>query len=43
VKFNISVVSFNTGFKHIVLHVEDLKVASHRISNVKKYDQGAKV
>jgi hypothetical protein len=43
VKLNISAVSLNTCFKHIVLHVEDLKVASHRISKVKKYDQGAEV
>ena len=43
VKFNISAVCLNTVFKHIVLHIEDLEVASHRISNVKKYDQGAKV
>ena len=43
VKFNISAGSLNTGFRHIVLHVEDLKVASRRISNVNNYDHGAKV
>lgn len=43
VKFNISAVSLNTGFKRIVSHLEDLKVASHRISDVKKCDQGARV
>ena len=43
VKFNISAVSLNTGFKHIVSHLEDLKVADQRISDVKKCDQGARV
>lgn len=42
-KFNISAGGLNTGFRHILLQVKDLKVASHRISDVKKYDQGAKV
>jgi len=43
VNFNNSAVSLNTGFKHIVLQVGDVEVVSHRISDAKKYDQGAKV
>jgi hypothetical protein len=34
VKFNISTLSLNTSFKHIVSHLDDLKIASHRISDV---------
>jgi hypothetical protein len=33
-KFNISTVSLNTSFKHIVSHLDDLKIASCRISDV---------
>jgi hypothetical protein len=34
VKFNISAISFNTSFKLIVSHLDDLKIASRRISDV---------
>ena len=34
VKFNISTVSFNTSFKHIVFHLDDLQIASRGISDV---------
>jgi len=34
VKFNISTVSLNTSFKHVVSHLDDLKFASHGISDV---------
>jgi len=34
VKFNISTVNLNTSFKHIVSLLDDLKIASHRISDV---------
>jgi len=34
VKFNISTLSLNTSFKHIVSHLDDLKIVSHRISDV---------
>ena len=34
VKFNISTVSLNTSFKHIVSHLDDLKIAFRRISDV---------
>jgi len=34
VKFNISTTSLNTCFKHIVSNLDDLKIASHRISDV---------
>jgi hypothetical protein len=34
VKFNISTVSLNTSFKHIVSNLDDLKIPSHRISDV---------
>jgi hypothetical protein len=34
VKFNINNTSLNTSFKHIVSHLDDLKIASHRISKV---------
>ena len=34
VKFNISTLSLNTSFKHIVSHLDDLKIASRRISDV---------
>jgi hypothetical protein len=31
VKFNISTIHLNNSFKHIVSHLDDLKIASHRI------------
>ena len=34
VKFNISTLNLNTSFKHIISHLDDLKIASHRISDV---------
>jgi len=34
VKFNISTLSLNTSFKHTVSHLDDLKIASRRISDV---------
>ena len=34
VKFNISTIRLNNSFKHIVSHLDDLKIASHRISDV---------
>jgi hypothetical protein len=34
VKFNTSNISLNTSFKHIVSHLDDLKIGSHRISDV---------
>jgi len=34
VKFNISTLNLNTSFKQIVSHLDDLKIASHRISDV---------
>jgi len=34
VKFNISTLNLNTIFKHIVSHLDDLKIASRRISDV---------
>ena len=34
VKFNISTLPLNSSFKHIVSHLDDLKIASHRISDV---------
>ena len=33
-KFNISTLSLNASFKHIVSHLDDLKIASRRISDV---------
>jgi hypothetical protein len=33
-KINISTIRFNNSFKHIVSHLDDLKIASHRISEV---------
>jgi hypothetical protein len=33
-KTNLSCLSLNTSFKHIVSHLDDLKVASHKISDV---------
>jgi hypothetical protein len=33
-KTNLSGISLNVSFKHIVSHLDDLKVASHRISEV---------
>jgi hypothetical protein len=35
-KFNISSVHLNTSFKHIVSHLNDLNIASHRVSEVEK-------
>ena len=34
VKFNISTLHLNTSFKHVVSHLDDLKMASRRISEV---------
>jgi len=34
VKFNIGTVSLNTSFKHIVSHLDDLKIASRRVCDV---------
>jgi hypothetical protein len=34
VKVNISTIHVNTSFKHVVSHLDDLKIASHRISDV---------
>ena len=34
VKFNISTLNLNTSFKHIISHLDDLKIASRRISDV---------
>jgi len=34
VKVNLSSVHMNTSFKHLVSHLDDLKIASHRISEV---------
>jgi len=34
VKFNISTISLNTCFKHIESHSDNLKITSHRISDV---------
>ena len=34
VKFIISTLSLSTSFKHVVSHFDDLKIASHRISDV---------
>ena len=34
VEFNISTVRLNTSFKHIVSHLDDVKIASSRISDV---------
>jgi uncharacterized membrane protein YvbJ len=33
VKVNISTISVNTSFKHVVSHLDDLKIASRRISD----------
>jgi len=33
-KFNIRIIILNTSFKHIVSHLDDLKIASHWISDV---------
>jgi len=33
-KINISTIRLNNSFKHIVSHLDDLKIASHRISEV---------
>jgi len=33
-KFNISTIILNTSFKHIMSHLDDLKIASCRISDV---------
>jgi hypothetical protein len=33
-KFNLSSIHLNTDFKHTVSHVDDLKIASHKISKV---------
>jgi hypothetical protein len=33
-KTNLSILSLNASFKHIVSHLDDLKVASHKISDV---------
>jgi hypothetical protein len=35
-KTNLSGLHLNTSFKHIVSHLEDLKLASHKISDVEK-------
>jgi hypothetical protein len=32
VKFNVSNIRLNTSYKHIVSHLDDLKIASHRNS-----------
>ena len=34
VKFNISTLSLNASFKRVVSHLDDLRIASHRISEV---------
>ena len=34
IKFNISTLHLNTSFKHVVTHLDDLKMASRRISEV---------
>ena len=34
VKVNLSSISINASFKHVVSHLDDLKIASHRISDV---------
>ena len=34
VKFNISTIRLKNSFKHIVSHLDDLKIASYRISDV---------
>jgi formiminotetrahydrofolate cyclodeaminase len=34
VKVNLSTISVNTSFKYVVSHIDDLKVASRRISEV---------
>ena len=34
VKFNISTIRLNNSFKHVVSHLDDLKIASHRTSDV---------
>jgi hypothetical protein len=36
VKVNLSTIHVNTSFKHILSHLDDLKVASHRISKVEQ-------
>jgi hypothetical protein len=33
-KVNISTMSVNTSFKHVVSHLDDLKIASRRIADV---------
>jgi hypothetical protein len=34
VKVNISTISVNTSFKHVVSHLDEMKIASRRISDV---------
>lgn len=34
VKINISTINVNTSFKHVISHLDDLKVASRRLSDV---------
>jgi hypothetical protein len=34
VKFNLNTIQLNNSFKHIVSHLDDLKIASHRLSEV---------
>jgi hypothetical protein len=40
VKVNISKINVNTTFKHVVSHLDDLKVASRRISDVEYTKRG---
>jgi hypothetical protein len=42
VKFNISTIRLNNSFKQIVSHLDDLKIASHRISDVENMIKGQK-
>jgi hypothetical protein len=37
-KFNLSSIHLNTNFKHKVSHLDGLKIASHKISEVEHMD-----
>jgi hypothetical protein len=35
-KVNLSSIHLNTEFRHIVSHLSDLKLASHKVSDIEK-------
>jgi hypothetical protein len=39
-KINMSLINLNTKFKHIVSHLDDLKIASHKVSQVEYMIKG---